>query len=432
MKKILYLLLFTFSLSFSQNYVALDTTDYKQRTALLERIENQLDTIKKNNEKNYKGDLKFKINESYSEVFDKISNIVKNKEIIFHKYFSNYIDSITNTIIKKNKEIIKKNNIQSYVIRSNGLNAYSTGYNYVFLNMGLFKYLENESQLVSILCHEIAHDILEHSKQSILDSAKLETSEEKKEQTKSLSKQKYNKQSKAFSLLKDIIYKSQQKNRQHEIEADSLGFLLYKKTKYNPREFLTTLELMHQYDSSPNVELNKTLYKELFDLPNQPFKENWMKIEDFNSYNYNHYKENINKDSIKSHPEMLDRIDFIKNNFIEELKVKKEFSTDDTFKTLKNIAFHEDIINLFYAEEYGISLYLTLFKLKRDPDNKYFKKILAYNFLELSKAKKSYKLNRYLDRLNPKNQDNSYMQFLSFIWNLRLDEIDNIAKYYLE
>jgi uncharacterized protein YaaN involved in tellurite resistance len=43
---------------------------------------------------------------------------------------------------------------------------------------------------------------------------------------------------------------------------------------------------------------------------------------------------------------------------------------------------------------------------------------------------KNYNLNRYLDRVDPKNQSESYQQFLNFMWNLSLDEIKNIADYY--
>ena len=103
----------------------------------------------------------------------------------------------------------------------------------------------------------------------------------------------------------------------------------------------------------------------------------------------------------------------------------------DHFKKLKRIAFHEGVLNLFYKEQYSISIYLTLFKLKNAPNNKYYRKILGNNFSKLYKAKKSYKFNRYVDTINPKVQDESYIQFLSFLWNLRLDEIDEIAKYYL-
>ena len=429
---LLYLSIFITSFCFSQNYIELDTTDINYRKQLSKKLDNHLKIIQKKNKKLYKGDFRQEVNSSYSNVFKNISKIVKDKEIVFNKIFTNYIDSITQTIVSNNKDIIKGKLIEPYVIRSNGLNAYSAGNSYVFLNMGIFKYLKNEAQLAAILSHEISHDILEHSKKSILASADLQTSKEKKKESKYLSKKKYNKQSEAFSLLKGVIYKSKKKKRKHEIEADSLGFLIYNNTKYSPKEFLNTLQVLYEYDSLPSISLKKENYKKFFDIPKQPFKDEWMTIENFDSYNYNHYKEKIDKDSIKTHPEILDRIDFIKKTFSNELNISKPFSNSITFDKLKHIAYYEDIMNLFYAKEYGVSLYLTLYKLKKEPDNKYFKKILAYNFLKLYKGKKEYKLNKYVDRLNPKEQDDSYMQFLSFIWNLNLNEMQNIFEFYQE
>jgi hypothetical protein len=45
-------------------------------------------------------------------------------------------------------------------------------------------------------------------------------------------------------------------------------------------------------------------------------------------------------------------------------------------------------------------------------------------------ARKEYKLNRYLDAIDPKEHSESYIQFLSFMWNLELEEINQIATHY--
>ena len=58
------------------------------------------------------------------------------------------------------------------------------------------------------------------------------------------------------------------------------------------------------------------------------------------------------------------------------------------------------------------------------------KKLLGEGFKKIYQARKEYKLNRYLDRIDPKNQSESYIQFLSFMWNLSLEEIKNIADFY--
>jgi hypothetical protein len=60
----------------------------------------------------------------------------------------------------------------------------------------------------------------------------------------------------------------------------------------------------------------------------------------------------------------------------------------------------------------------------------YYKKWLGYCFSKIYEGRKNYKLNRYLDRIDPKEQSESYQQYLSFVWNLRLNEIKEIADFY--
>jgi hypothetical protein len=87
---------------------------------------------------------------------------------------------------------------------------------------------------------------------------------------------------------------------------------------------------------------------------------------------------------------------------------------------------------LYYVNEYGLSIYLILKRLETTPDDSYYKKWLGINFEALYDAKKKYQLNRYVDRVVPKEQSKSYKQFLNFIWNLNLNEIKTIANYYNE
>ncbi|WBX78491.1 M48 family metalloprotease [Tenacibaculum ovolyticum] len=219
-------------------------------------------------------------------------------------------------------------------------------------------------------------------------------------------------------------------NRKQEKEADSLGFILYNNTKYPPKEFINTLSVLIKYDTLPNILLKKSIYKKVFDIPKHPFKESWLKIENFEVYNYKVFKEKINKDSLKSHPELASRIKLLKKKFTKELSVYKELQPNIVFKKLKEIANNEDISNLSYLEKYGLSIYLTLSKLEKDPENKYFKKWIGKNFVKLYDAKKKYQFNRYVNRLKPKEQDESYQQFLSFLWNLNLKDIKVISDYY--
>ncbi|MBA6156540.1 M48 family metalloprotease [Tenacibaculum sp. S7007] len=430
-KKILLIIFYSFlsTFLFSQNYQVIDTSDYKKRELLIKEIDSDFKSVKKQLKKKYKGKVRKKIEEYYSLIHKDFTKNIRKKKLIFNSDFPIYIDSLTNLVIKSNPTLINEK-LKVYITKHNTPNALSMGNGFILMHMGLFKYLENEAQITSVLCHEIAHQLLEHSQKNILNKIKLETSKKSKNQVKKIKKNKYKKQSEAFSALKKILYSDSKLHRIQEQEADSLGFILYKNTKYNNIDFTKSLAALIKFDTLPNIQLIQSTYKTFFNLPEQPFKEDWLKIENFNSYNYNHYKEKINKDSLKSHPELKNRIKYLKEKFKADFFYEEIQINNSKFKALKKKSFLEDVANLSYLEKYGLSIYLTLYKLERNPKNSYLKKWLGNNFKKLYDAKKKYQFNRHVDRIIPKEQDKSYQQFLSFLWNLNLKEIKIIADYY--
>lgn len=427
-KKALFITLFSITTLFAQNYKVLDTADYKQRIALVKEYKTNFKEFKKHLKKNYKGKFRKEVEFSYENLHKDFTKNIEKKRLVFNPIFDDYLNNLSKKIIDENP-ILANDNLRFFVSRHNSPNAMSLGNGVIIINMGLFKYLENEAQLVSVITHEIAHQKLEHAKKNILYKAKLNTSKEKKNEAKEIRRQKYNQYDKAFEIMKDLLYTNSKKHRKQESEADSLGYEMYKKTNYPKVAFINALGIMAELDTLPSIQLKKETYAKIFDLKEQPFKKEWMKIEDFKSYNYDHYKDKVNKDSLKSHPEMLERIKKIKQLFSNIHKSENDFDNSD-YKKLQNIALKEDVANLNYLEKYGLSIYLSLYRLQKNTEDIYYKQWLGKNFNELYKAKKKYQFNRYVDRLVPNKQDESYQQFISFLWNLKLNEIKVIADYY--
>jgi hypothetical protein len=189
---------------------------------------------------------------------------------------------------------------------------------------------------------------------------------------------------------------------------------------------------MHKYDSIKPIGLSQNVYRKYFNLPNQPFDEKWLLKEDFSSYDYTKFNETFDRDSIASHPETEERILKLITHF-EDINTKspsKHRETDE-FKRIKKISYLEHIPNLYFNEEYGLAVYASLLYLDRDKENEaYFKEWLGKSFLKILDSRKKYTLNRYLDRLIPNKQSESYQQFLNFIWNLKISEIQQIADFY--
>ncbi|MCB0472128.1 MAG: peptidase M48, partial [Flavobacteriaceae bacterium] len=81
---------------------------------------------------------------------------------------------------------------------------------------------------------------------------------------------------------------------------------------------------------------------------------------------------------------------------------------------------------------YGLGIYAAMQFLQDKKKEAYTKFWLGKMFEKIYEARKNYNLNRYLDRVKPKDQSESYQQFLNFMWNLKLDEIKHIADHYLK
>ena len=424
------ILFFVLASSFAQETEPLDSLNQeladKEKTAFafrLKQFERKLDdryAFNVNNElKQNLGDFK----EFFYKTFDR-------GEYIYNSAFNEKIQEIYTEIYTNNPNVPK--DFQVLVSRNISLNAYCFINGTMVVHVGAIHYLENEDQLAGILCHEISHKLLNHSENDLVQSAKEKYAKETRKTNRALKRQKYNQQKTAFSTLKEKLLNHGKTNRAQEYQADSLGFALLKNTKYRPSEFIRALELSWKYDTIKPTDLTTEIYKQVFDLPNLPFDEGWLNKEDFSGYEYN-FEEKISKDSLKSHPEIAKRIERIKSIFPEINEYEQDTQTskvDEDYLELRKRARKMQAPNLYDLKKYGFCIYLSLMRIQQGYLVEHHKNWLGQAFKEMHKARKEYKANKYLDRINPEEQSESYQQFINFMWNLRLEEIEKIADHY--
>lgn len=363
---------------------------------------------------------------NYERIFSAIHEQIREGLIVELPIISQRVESILNEIKYNNPEVPKK--IQVWLVRENIPNAYTVCDGIIFVTLGLFKYLESEDQVASILCHEIGHNILNHSAQALqygynsrINSA-ADINEVKGVEVR--------RSELALNMLKKIIYRKSSTSREYEKQADSLGYELFKRTKYNPTAQIKSLQIIDNHDSVIHRDLPVDVYKTFFDLPNQKYKADWLAAEDFSSYNYDAYTSKFDEDSLSSHPEMTMRIERLKLLFPELNDTGKIESVTNTYKKVRQASADEHFTNLYINEQHGEAVYQLLVLLSEDNNNVTYKKWLGENFQVLYEGRKNYRLNKYIDRVSPKDQSKSYIRFLNFIWNLRLEELKNIADYY--
>lgn len=295
--------------------------------------------------------------------------------------------------------------------------------------MGTFYFLRNEDQLASVISHEIGHFVLKHSIQDKLNDYAFNKSSDLRDDVSNIKKEKYNKGDKAYNKLKEILYQNGKLSKKQVFEADSIGYVLYRNTKYNKYDYLTSLRLMEIYDTIRPIGVKIDTYRNLFNLPNLPFNEAWLKKEDFSGYDYSKYKDRYNEDSISSHPEIDIRIANLRRIF-PDIEKEETPQASVQFLDLQKLAQNELTYCFQFNEEYGFGVYLCLLYLQEKPTDQFYINRLGSFMDKIYKARKEYTLNRYLERMDPKNQSESYQQFLSFMWNLNPKELKIFADYY--
>ncbi len=376
----------------------------------------------------YSGKLKKHLEGNFEDMHLEFSKEILDGNLLFNQTIEDFVQGVLDELRSQNPEVPE---MAFFIAKDGSVNAYSMGDNYMLINLGLFYFLEDEASIASVISHEIGHQMLNHSVQTQINRFEKKNSNSYKDELEKLRKSKYNTQNKALNLLKSHLYDLSAKSRKNEYEADSLGYMIYKNTKYPKSAYLSALETMERYDTIQPKGLKVETYKLFFDLEEQAFQDEWLEMEDFSDYHYN-YQSKIDEDSISSHPEIQERINRLKKLFPEIASDTIKLVKSETYNKVWEMAKYERIPNYYFNEQYGDGVYLALLNLQKEPESEFYKKWLGKNFMKIYEARKDYTLNRYLDRIDPENQSQSYQQFLSFMWNLRLEEIETIAKHYYQ
>ncbi|MCS3867728.1 hypothetical protein J3D55_000644 [Chryseobacterium ginsenosidimutans] len=427
MKKLIsFLFLYAFIISFGQVYQPIDTADYAQRKDFLKIFSVNAENLIKKSKTDYSGKKGNELSKYYKEFEKDFEGKVKEKDFVFNSVFDSKVKSLIERLKKNNPQIPQ--NLKILVAKDNTPNAYCFADGTFVINMGLFNWLNNDDQLAAVISHELGHKISEHTLKTLLSI--IDQDQMDRTVVQSIKSTKENRNQRAFDVLKSRIYRKGAENRRQEMQADSLGYVVFKNSDFKKTEFINTLKRLEDFDTISPRTLKVETYKKYFNLPQQAFKDKWLKKEDFSLYNYNHFKEKLDKDSLKSHPEIVLRINNLKKIFPELKTDVADEKPSDSYKTLEKIARMETLPNFYHSEDYGVGIYASLQFLQDEEEEKYYKNWLGKCFAKIYEARKNYNLNRYLDRVDPKNQSESYQQFLNFMWNLSLDEIKNIADYY--
>lgn len=403
------------------NSTLIDTSTYQEcKTVLYNEYKKKFEVINKNmiySNSAEKNIIKEIFNDTNNDFLQKITsdNFLCNSDI------NTYLQGLFNQILAKNN--INATDYKILLSKDSEVNACNLGNGIIVLNYGMFLAVDNEDELVFVICHEIGHQSLNHVKNGIETFAKISTSEEIIKKTKEIEKQKYGKATKANDLLKTIIYQNYSKRRKKEIEADSLGLVFYRKTLRSSKATITLLEKLDVVDDEKD-SLSIRDYKAIFEQNDFKIKGKYFEQELSLFKQYDDEKR-IQVDSLKSHPDCTTRIKLIKNML--KNSIQGSITDSKFFSEIKQNSVCQNLFNLFSQKQYGISLYETLKLYKNDKTNTFYKKMIYLNLQKIRKSRESYSINRYVPSYDNKCNTASLNRFITFINNIKITDLEIIT-----
>lgn len=398
-------------------------TDNNLLKAIEERLQKDIIAISGSNKK-YISDI-------YKERAALLKGKLEKKEIITDPAVQQYLTALANQVFANNPQLTK-DDIRIVFSRSGIPNAQSAGEGTIIFNIGLFNRLQNESQAIFVLCHELAHYYLNHSNKNIEHYVNTIYSDDFQKKLKDIKKSGFQQNTQLEQLSKSLLFKKSRHSREFEQSSDSMALELMKNTGYDLQEALNCLALLDSVDKDKYE--GKIKMEDRFQFAQYPFKKSWLSAEaiSFTETDKEKKEQKNLADSLKTHPDCTERIKLLtaKANSYNKAGNKKFMVNETLFNQLKSSFDYEIIEYYFKANNISKSLFYAMEMLQSFPDDAYLHAMVGKCLNGLYNNQKAHTLGLVTDLPNP-NFDVEYNQLLYFIQNLRLQEIAALSYFYL-
>ena len=357
-----------------------------------------------------------------------IKQQARHGDFYFEPEITDYFQTIFQNIVSANP-VLAPYNLQLLISRYPYPNAYCTGAGTLVFNLELLSWLENESQVAFVICHEIAHHTFGHVNTALTKRIDYLNTRETKKELKKIAKSQTNTNTKATEFLQDFVYEDRRHSRLHEATADSMALVYLNNTTYDAAAALSCLAILDKVDGQrfeQDIEI-----EQIFHTQTYPFKSHWLEQET-SIFDKVKKVETWDKDSIKTHPDCSKRIDLLTPQLANYQQVENLSNTAKT-SSLKAIQFQanlELIHNAYLYKSIGKSLYYTLLLLEQYPEEACLHAMVGKSLYAIHQAQKKHELTEILD--SPAAwQPIQYQTLLKFLEGLRLKEIAQLNYAYL-
>ncbi len=234
-----------------------------------------------------------------------LTTAIQSNDFIHEPALYDYVFQIIKEIAAVNPQHIKELPLL-FIDRSADVNAYSLGNNVLIVNAGMIAFCKSREELALAIAHELSHDLLKHSENAMKEKAVFLSSDEYKKKLDAILESEYERLTKLKQVMTGYTFSRNRHNRYHEGEADSMAILLLKKTtiSFDPAFFLR----LDSSDIQYRVELQQPV-KNYFQSYQLPVEDSWFvkRTKGLSSRNYNFKDSTLNEDSLKTHPDCVER-----------------------------------------------------------------------------------------------------------------------------
>lgn len=329
-------------------------------------------------------------------------------KVYFNDEFSVYLGKIVDRLLKDEPEL--RSSIKIYATRLPIPNASAWRNGVIFFNIPLLYYMESEAQIAFVLAHEIAHYKRQHTLQQYQKKIDLNGAV-------------YNNSETVNQLFELMRF-----SRKNELQADEDAFDMLLKTDYAPVEALGALNQLAEI----NVSTVSFKYKiaDLFQLPDSLYD---FTISCDSSKYLGEETPMGTEDSLSTHPDIEKRIEII-----TEKLGQNEPGTDkalfiegeETFETIREMAYIEQIQNFYDKGSYVLALYGSLQMATFYPDMQYLQELSAKSLYWISKY--STRRDRKVIVPDPKDHVGSYAMFCCYFYRKNPHFIRALSRVFME
>lgn len=392
----------------------------KNKEQILEGIEQNYDSQVAVLEGKYRS----KIKKEYKKRKELIRETFLDSTFIFDDKFENFISTIIKEVKTQNPSLDQREDLV-FINRHLDPNAACFGNHTFMFNLGLFHFLESEDEFAFIVCHELAHQYLNHVNGGVRKRVEKLNSKEYRRKIRDARLTIYGRNKAGMKLLKELSYGFLKKSRVKEYEADSLGLEFFKRTKYNTLAAPTALNRLKTFDDG--IFNTRIKIDSIFNFEGYKFRKYWLEEEE-TMFDIEEKSDDLkwwDKDSIKTHPDVENRAKKLKSKISNE-----ELKKSNSFEEIKLYATKSQVNSLMYFNQLDLVFYLILEKIQKGDTSDFLITQLAKTLQKIYTAKSDHIFGKRIPQSSPFATEKNLNKIRTFLHNLEIRDLRKIGYHF--